>query len=341
MMWSWFSRKKAAEPTSGTSRSMSTLASGHSDEESADRMQEELAKLDRYLFGWLLDSDYHRLELTTESTTAIDREIAERLEGGNLQELPRQPMILPQLMRAIALPNVRRHEISEIMLADPALTDQLLQVVNSPFFRTTEQSIESVDQAIFMLGMDGIRSVIAAAVMRPMMAARSSSESLFARRTWRWGLACSRASELVAQAQNTDYHSLSVVGLLPALAYLTLYRELANTQRQAVPAPAVAYHVIVKYFWQTCQYIATEWQLSPRHHAILLHAQRPAPGSEHTPLNDGMILGTREVLRHAHQRNLPEDTLCELLQLPQSQFHQVRNRLVAMLKGEEAGTQSS
>lgn len=334
-MWSWFSRQKASERTPGKGRSISTLASGHIQGDASESLQEALTKLDRYLFGWLLDCDYNRLELPPANIRAIDDEIAERLEQRNLQELPRQPLVLPQLMRAIGNPNARRNEITSIMLADPALTDQLLLIVNSPFFRPSEQPIESVDHAIFMLGMDGIRSVIAAAVMRPMMAARSNAESLFARRTWRWGLACARASELIALAQNVDAHSLSVVGLLPALAYLSLYRELAHAQGQNIPDPLVAYHLISKYVWQTCQYIADEWQLSPKHHALLTDAQHMAPDAKEAPLNDGMILGTREVLRYAHQRNLPEETLCKLLRLPPNQFDPVRSRLVAMLKGEE------
>lgn len=295
-----------------------------------------LRQLESYLFCWLLDASPAQVERDTPHAPAILQALQERIKNNALMELPRQPNVLPMLISALSDENVSRQTLSEIILADPALTDQLLHVANSPFFLPGEQHIESVENAIFLLGINGVRSVASAAVLRPMMTARHSQEALFAQRVWRWGLACARSAELIAQARDADSNAFFMVGLLPSLAYITIRREVARLYKSEhpgiAPEPAVIRSALRHYAWPTAQIVATKWDLPPRYHAFLLTAERPAPSSEHTPLNDGIILGTREVLRHAHQRNLPEERLIDALHMDQQQFKTIRASLLNMLR---------
>lgn len=72
--------------------------------------------------------------------------------------------------------------------------------------------------------------------------------------------------------------------------------------------------------------------LPPKYHAQLLAAERPAPRQQHTPLNDGIIIGTREVLRHAHQRNMPEDDVLRITNISREQFTRVRKVILDTLE---------
>lgn len=297
----------------------------------------ELAQqLEEHLFCWLLDAEPAVVQADSSSQHHLLDALQQRLNTNLMDELPRQPLSLPMLMRALSDEAADRHRLTEIILADPSLTRQLLQVANSPYFRTGDHTIESIDQAVFILGVDGIRNVISAAVMRPMMAARNSREALFAQRVWRWGLTCARASELIARTNGADTSAHFMVGLLPALAYITLWRELQRICRgeagHSEPGPALTRLALSRYQWATCQLLANEWNLQPKYHAYLLSAERPAPRQKHTALSDGMILGTREVLRHAHQRNLAEEDLLKVVQLPADQIDRIRSSLKAMLK---------
>jgi hypothetical protein len=297
----------------------------------------ELAKqLEDHLFCWLLDSEPAAVKADCSKEHKFLDELQLRLTTGNIDELPRQPLSLPMLMRALSDESSDRNRLTDIILADPSLTNQLLQVANSPYFRTGDNTIESVDQAVFLLGVNGIRNVVSAAVMRPMMAARNSREALFTQRAWRWGITCARASELIARADGADTSAHFMVGLLPALAYITLLRELQKICRShsghGDPSPALVRLALSRYQWATCQLLANEWSLHPKYHAYLLSAERPAPGQKNTALNDGMIIGTREVLRHAHQRNLAEEDLTKVVQLTADQIRWVRTSLKTMLK---------
>lgn len=295
-----------------------------------------VARLEESLFCWLLNVGPVQLGAVDDHSDAILAELHGRMEAERLEELPRQPLTLPMLMRAMSEDDSGRPELVRIILGDPSLTDQVLQVANSPYFRNGEQAIESVDQAVFLMGHEGIRSVVSASIMRPMLAARNSAEALFAQRVWRWGMTCGRSAELIARLQGSDSSAHFLLGLLPALSYMTLRREVQRLYRtrrtgQDLP-PGLLYSAIRQFDWATAQLLAREWNLPPRYHASLLAAERPAPDQRHTPLNDGIILGTREVLRHAHQRNLPEEELRQVLLLDPSQFDQIRGAVVTMLR---------
>ncbi|MFC4259156.1 HDOD domain-containing protein [Marinobacter lacisalsi] len=296
---------------------------------------EPLAKLEDHLFCWLLDSSPRQIAEPSPLTGKVLRELDNRLANNALMELPRQPLTLPTLMRTLASEKTSRKEVTSIILSDASLTNQVLQVANSPFFKVGDQPVETVDQAVFLLGLDGIRNVASASVMRPMLAARNSTESTFAQRVWRWGLTCARSAELIALTQKQESTSYFMVGLLPALSYLTLRREVQNIFDRKFPGQTPAaetFHEAMRTFqWATAQNVAHAWNLPPRYHALLLTAERPAPERDHSPLNDGIVLGTREALRNAHQRNLGDDELLSLLGINAEQLGKVRHVLSRLL----------
>lgn len=299
-------------------------------------------QLEENLFTWLMDVEPHTLSADIKNADPCLSELESRLHSQDIKELPRQPGKLPELLQALASGATERRHIASIILSDPVLTDQLLQIANSPFFRRGDHQIETVDQAVFVLGIDGIRSVTAAAVIRPMMAARNSREALFAQRAWRWGLTCARATEMVAKRHGDDTSAHFVVGLMPALAYLTIRRELgricrANNEGRE-PEPALLRLALARQQWVVCQLLANAWNLPPKYHAWLFTAERPAPRQSHSALTDGLLLGTREVLRHARQRNLPEQELYRIINLPPEEISHISKTLATLLEEGKAST---
>lgn len=333
-MWRWCFKKTPKKQTQ-LQTGASLPRSGHEAGSSSLELRKDLATLESYLFQWLLDRPELNGAAPPDLLERLDSQLAESIQHYQLESLPRQTGVLPQLMRAISKGNVNRSEIAKIMLNDPAMTDQLLMVANSVYFKPAEHEIESVDRAIFLLGIEGIRGVIAAAVIRPMMIARSQGESRFAQRAWHWGIACARAGELMALEQRQDSNGYFITGLLPSLAYLSLYREISRQLKElgaeSREANSIYAPLIQRHSWNLCLRIAHTWELPPRFQAILLEAQRPSPTSQFTPLNDGIILATQEVLRQDHQRNLPEENLQALLRIPERNLQQVRSQLLMML----------
>jgi HD-like signal output (HDOD) protein len=293
--------------------------------------------LHQHFFCWLLNTRPHTLGANLEDAEAMVDAIAKRLRAGKLNELPRQPMSLPMLMSALSDDATTRQGLGNIILRDPALKDQLLKVANSPFFRPSKNTIETVDQAILMLGMEGIRSVVSAALMRPMMPSRDRDETAFTARAWRWGMAGARAAETAARLQGKDASIYFMAGLLPALACITLYREA----HRLVPAgadgalvklkPATLHQILVRYQWPVAQLIARTWGLSDNCQGLLHQPENPHK-HENSALIDGIVIATREVLRQARQRNLAEEDLSALVQLSKKDVTQVQDALKPILE---------
>ena len=187
-------KPKEADTHASTRRGYGLLNPANPHINDDEQVHAALRQMENHLFCWLLDANPPLVERDMPHAPGILQALHQRIADNGLMELPRQPAVLPMLTRALSDDNVSRKELSDIILADPALTDQLLHMANSPFFLPGEQPIESVEQAILLLGINGVRSVASAAALRPMMTARISQEALFAQRVWRWGLACSSPS---------------------------------------------------------------------------------------------------------------------------------------------------
>ena len=100
-----------------------------------------VGQLEDHLFSWLLDVEPARLRAGTDSGEKELAELERRLQMNEMEELPRKPGSLPMLMRALSNEATERKELTRIILSDPSLTDQLLQVANSPYFRSSEHVI--------------------------------------------------------------------------------------------------------------------------------------------------------------------------------------------------------
>ena len=324
------------------SQPATTSQLGHADKETSDpiflAVDEVSGSLQEGLLSWLLNVEPHQLEKTDERTSAIVAQLESRISSGKLEELPRQPLILPKLLQALSKENSDRRELVSIILKDPALTNRVLQVANSPFFRSGDQHIESVDQAVFLLGHRGIRNVVSASIMQPMLAARDNAETLFSERVWQWGMTCARSAEAVAISKGVDSGAHFLLGLLPALSYITLRREVQRLykdrcNREEVP-PSLFRAVFSQFDWATARLVAQKWSLPSSFQASLPATTRPTPMQYSTPLRDGIMLGTREVLRHVNHPTLTEEELRQVMLLEEPQFDRIRGAIAGMLEKE-------
>lgn len=302
-------------------------------------LEEASGFLQESLFSWLLDVEPEQLEQTDKHAEEIITQLDSLISSGHLEELPRQPLILPMLLKTLAKDNTNRDEVVTIILRDPALTDRVLKAANSPYFRVGSQHIESVDQAVFMMGNEGIRNVVLASIMRPLLAPRESGERQFSERVWQWGMVCGRSAESIARLNGSDGGALFLLGLLPALSFVILRQQTQLLYRdrcgkQTLP-PSLLYAVIRRFSWATAQLVAQKWSLPPNFRSHLMSVKRPTPENRSTPLNDGILLATREVLQHAHQPNLTEQQLSQVLPLEDSQLHRIQGVIAKMLEDNE------
>lgn len=179
---------------------------------------------------------------------------------------PRRPMLLPRLMRALNDDESTRKEIVQLILEDPALAGSVLQRANSAAYRYSPVPIESLDRAVVLLGLEGLRGLMATAILQPVFRQPKGYFDNFATITWEHARRTAAAAEVCARGVgNADPFVAQLLGLLGPLARIVLFRLTMDTYREwpdILPRAEVFIRAIQTQSANVAGFIASTWQLS-------------------------------------------------------------------------------
>jgi len=186
---------------------------------------------------------------------------------------PRRPSLLPQLLRAVNDEDVSRRELVKIISKDPSLVGNLLKMANSPFYRTSAQAIESIDRAVVILGNDGIRSLIAAALAQPIFQIRGGAFPKFPEIAWQHTFRTASATVThTAIVEKSDPFAAQLLGLVAGMAGIVVFRvalDQYEARPKLTPHPAVMATLLDMQSVPVAKRISASWGLSDRIMAAL------------------------------------------------------------------------
>ncbi len=194
---------------------------------------------------------------------------------------PRRPSMLPQLLRAVNDEDVSRRELVAIISRDPSLVGNLLKMANSPFYRVNSQAVESIDRAVVILGNDGIRSLIAAALTQPVFQIRGGDFPKFPEIAWEHTFRMASATVThSAIVEKADPFAAQLLGLVHGMAAIVVFRVVLD-QYGARPRfkanAAVVASLLNSQTAGVARRIAGSWGLSDR---ILAALDDQIPGKD-------------------------------------------------------------
>lgn len=208
---------------------------------------------------------------------------------------PRRPMLLPQLMRTVNDPDASGRAMAAIIGQDPTLAGNLLRIANSAFYRVQSTPVESIDRAVAMVGTDGIRQIIAAALMQPVLSNDGGVFGRFPTIVWDHTLvAATAAADHAALVEREDAFAAQLVALLQGLGSIIVVqvvRDQYATRPTLVPDASVARAVLDRWAVATARRIAESWELSDRIGVALADQQRDVAPSELSPLGRSLRFG--------------------------------------------------
>jgi HD-like signal output (HDOD) protein len=195
------------------------------------------------------------------------QQILEKIEA-RPEYIPRRPSLLPKLMSTVNDADATMTEMSRIIAQDPALTGNLLRIANSPFYRAGSTPIESIDRAVTLVGVQGIRAIIAAALLQPLMATGAGAFSKFPELVWEHTLYSATTAETHAtQIENAEPFVSQLIGLLYGLSAIVVFR-IVRDQFAAHPHltadPGSVARLLETWVAPTAGRIAASWELSQR-----------------------------------------------------------------------------
>ena len=109
-------------------------------------------------------------------------------------------MLLPKLMQALNDTESTRRTLVNLIVEDPSLAGSVLQRANNALYRTSREPVDSLDRAVSALGVDGLRALMAVAILQPVFRLPSGYFDSFADVTWEQAQRCAAAAETYATA---------------------------------------------------------------------------------------------------------------------------------------------
>jgi len=262
---------------------------------------ETIRSMREVAFGTSLPPVAFQIKPGDEFAAAVGATLTNIVEKPNYA--PRRPMQLPKLLQAINDETASRGALSQIIAGDPALAGNLLRLANSPFYRHSPEPIESLDRAVAMLGIEGLRSMIAAALMQPVFRISGGGFAQFGDVTWEHSLFAANAAETHASMiDSADPFAAQLLALIQGLATIVVFSVARDAflGRQRKPDAAYISALIDAYAIGVARQVAASWELSERIDTALAEQLAPqtAPRSPlGRALQFGTFIGALAVLR--------------------------------------------
>ena len=222
---------------------------------------------------------------------------AEVLQGASTEDryTPRRPSLLPQLLRAVNDEDVSRRALATIISKDPSLVGNLLKMANSSFYRVSAQAVESIDRAVVILGNDGIRSLIAAALTQPIFQIRGGEFPGFPEIAWEHTFRTASATVThSAIVEKSDPFAAQLLGLVAGMAGIVVFR-VALDQYEARPKlhphPGVMASLLDTQAVAVAKRISVSWGLSDRIIAALDDQTTAVAADRQTALGRSLTFG--------------------------------------------------
>jgi HD-like signal output (HDOD) protein len=182
------------------------------------------------------------------------------------QRLPRRPQLLPQLLGTLNDEQASARELAALIARDPALAATLLKQANSPLYRLQQAPVESVERAVALVGTEGLRRLVAVALMQPVMRTEGGMFGRLPERIWEHTQRATVLAARHARAAGADAFAVQLLVLLHGLGAIVVVQTLRDEcQRAGCRAPQAEAAADLLRHWspRIGRLVADQWQLSP------------------------------------------------------------------------------
>jgi HD-like signal output (HDOD) protein len=198
------------------------------------------------------------------------------------RQLPRRPQLLPQLIQTVNDSDASARAMAAIIGQDPVLTGNLLRIANSPVYRLQSKPVDSLQRAVTLVGTEGIRQIISAVLVQPVMQVHCEAFPQFGTVIWEHALLASRAAADHARlVTHEDAFAAQWLGLTQGLGAALVMRQLLDAcaaQDGALPSRALAMQLLDAWTLPVAGRIAAAWELPGAVHEALLRDAGTAEG---------------------------------------------------------------
>jgi len=164
-----------------------------------------------------------------EIVAAAEKKI--KLIINRIHNLPTPPIVFTQVNKVLNNPNTSAYQIGAIISEDPALTAKVLKLTNSAFYGNP-RTITSVKQAIIILGLDVVRSLVLSASVFEMFSKKYKIDKEYLDSFWRHSLSVAFMARIISRMKNfpsfLEAEESFSAGLLHDIGKLVIFAHLPD-----------------------------------------------------------------------------------------------------------------
>lgn len=257
----------------------------------------------------------------------VRKSLSER--GYRNKSVPRLPSVIPRLLRSLRDPDASAKTYVDIINKDPALSAAVLKLSNSVYFNPTAKKIGNIEYAVVKLGIEGLRAVLSAAVMQPLVQQKTDYFNQFGLRLWEHTLAVAVACESIATERGYEPYKAYLLGLTHDIGSITLFSELSKQFRlnaeSGKPAPESFLPLLREKSASLSSAIAMDWDLPKEICAALqqqvgIESGRQVSAYAQLLFQANLACEAYAVTKHCVEHSINLDELTEQLSLPKHLF---------------------
>jgi HD-like signal output (HDOD) protein len=214
--------------------------------------------------AWLLGVDSFREQTLTEMEMRALAELQQIVTGtvDTMQVVPRLPAIIPQLMQSLKDDSVSIAQLAQHIKRDPVLVGEVIGLSNSPYYRR-QKKILSIEQAVLLLGQNGLRQLISRVAFYPIFNLRTGTMThLTGTHLWAQSEQCALICRCLADHKKADTFAAYLAGLVAnigVLAGLHFIDQCLHIKTHGIPHAQEFYTEFIRLAKQFSYRIVTDW----------------------------------------------------------------------------------
>ena len=209
-----------------------------------------------------------------------------------LKDIPTLPQVVRKIVEIVDSPHTSASDLNKAISHDQALSAKVLKLVNSAFYGFPKK-IETLTQAIIILGFNTVRSLALSISMLDFFSSRESERQLNYTEYWKHSIATSIMSRAIAKKTFPQMAEEAFVsGLLHDIGILIFDQFLPNEYRQVyirmkneqIPLYKAEKLTLKITHSDAGRMLAIKWNLpDPMLYSISYH-HNPSPAQDYFPI---------------------------------------------------------
>lgn len=201
-----------------------------------------------------------------EQELALYKTITAQLEESDelAQFVPLLPKQLTMFLDEVRKENTDFDKICAIVKGDIALAGETIRISNSPIYRRAAGSIESIDRAIAVLGLQGVTQIASMLLMKQILDVESNRFKQFGEVLWNHCLECAVACRMLSDSSE-DPFTCYLMGLVHDVGKVAMFtclcQYLDEYGSDNIDEGKVFKMVMTEHSTWLSAHIAKEWDL--------------------------------------------------------------------------------